>query len=687
MPATPLSREGHAALRPVVVAAIVLTTCDAAVLVLRIGGEMATGAIDAACVIAAGALGAWLTAGRARTENDRTKRLGWWCLAVSAGLFVAGVAFAVGHLIVLGRVPPVPSPADAAYFVDDGFQLVAMLLLAGPMWRRSRLRLALDGGIAGAAVLLVVWLTTLRAVYQAGGPDAAVLATNLAYPIGDAASVVMILSVLSHSRRLDASLLMVAAGVMVFGFSDTLFLYLGDLRRPSLTDVGYLAGYMVIAAAARLRGSPAPAAGHGELARWQVVLPYVPLVLATPLVVANSLGQHRLDLFSEAVLAALVTLILARQLLTVGESRSLAATLHSTMAAMAKTSAERAILIEQAPVGICLVDGRGRILEANRRLQAMLGYSRDELLSRAYMSLMHPADRDGHVEAGRALVARGGVDSLAAECRLTRGDGTTLWCSQVASVVRGEAGRPESFITILEDVTDRRRQAQRAIHIQRQLLPRSTPALDGYELAGACLPAEDVAGDFYDWVVVDGCLDLTVADVMGKGVGAALVMAVLRTALRAPAPTIGPAARVRSAAGMMDFGMEDEGLFVTLFHARLDTASGLLRYVDAGHGHCEILRRDRQVTTLPERSLPLGVSSEEPVREGVVALHPGDALIACSDGLLEADGRTVRLWDFAPGLDPADGAERLLRSLMTPVPPRPADDVTVVVLRRLTAAS
>jgi PAS domain S-box-containing protein len=687
MPATPLSREGHAAPLPLIVVAVVLTAGDGVWLALRAGGEMATGAADAFSTIAAGAIATWLAVGRARTEADRTKRLGWRCLAVSSALFVLGVTFAIVHLAVVGTVPPVPSVADVAYFVDDGFQLVAMLLLAGPMWRRSRLRLALDGGIVGAAVLLVVWLTTLRAVYLAGGPNAAVLATSLAYPIGDMASVVMILSVLSHSRRLDLSLLMIAAGVLVFAFADTLFLYLGDLQRPSVTDIGYVGGYMIIAVAARLGGSSAPSAERRELARWQVVLPYVPLLLASPLVVAGSLGPHRLDVFSEGVVTALVVLVLARQLLTVGESRSLAATLHRTMAAMAKTSAERAILIEEAPVGICLVDGRGLIMEANRRLQAMLGYSREELLSRSYMSLMHRDDRDRHVRAGRALVADQGVESLAAECRLTRADGTTVWCSQVASVVRDAAGRPESFITILEDVTDRRRQAERAIHIQRQLLPRSTPALDGYELAGACLPAEDVAGDFYDWVAVDGCLDLTVADVMGKGVGAALVMAVLRTALRAPPPVVGPAARVLSAAGMMDFGMEDEGLFVTLFHARLDTRSGLLRYVDAGHGHCEILRPDREVVALSERSLPLGVSGEEPFREGLVALDPGDTLIVCSDGLLEADGRTVRLWDFAPGLDPADGAQRLLGDLMARVPAHPADDVTVVVLRRLTSAS
>src|SRR5207302_1721461 len=127
---------------------------------------------------------------------------------------------------------------------------------------------------------------------------------------------------------------------------------------------------------------------------------------------------------------------------------------------------------------------------------------------------------------------------------------------------------------------------ERAARIQRGLLPRTTPLLKGYDLAGACKPAEDVAGDFYDWTLSDeGQLDVTVADVMGKGMGSGLVMATVRAVLRAARPELGPAARVRLAASFLTPGAGEDGLFVTLFHGRLDTATGLLRYVDAGHGY------------------------------------------------------------------------------------------------------
>src|SRR5947208_5763800 len=149
----------------------------------------------------------------------------------------------------------------------------------------------------------------------------------------------------------------------------------------------------------------------------------------------------------------------------------------------------------------------------------------------------------------------------------------------LGAVVRDSNGLPESYITIFEDVTDRRREVERAAQIQRQLLPRATPHLRGYEVAGACLPARDVAGDFYDWMVSDDdILDFAVADVMGKGVGAGLVMATLRAGLRTAPRSVAPATRVQMAADSLV--ASDVGLFVTLFYAQLQVSTGRLSYVD-----------------------------------------------------------------------------------------------------------
>src|SRR5205807_4358856 len=122
-------------------------------------------------------------------------------------------------------------------------------------------------------------------------------------------------------------------------------------------------------------------------------------------------------------------------------------------------------------------------------------------------------------------------------------------------------------------------------------------------------PAQDVSGDFYDWVQFDaGILDVTVADVMGKGMAAALVMAALRTALRAAGPAPAPGERACVAAEAMALGMETDGLFVTLFHARVDLASGTVRYVDAGHGHWVVRRAGGELFHPGSTSPPLFVT-------------------------------------------------------------------------------
>src|SRR5262249_34464770 len=150
------------------------------------------------------------------------------------------------------------------------------------------------------------------------------------------------------------------------------------------------------------------------------------------------------------------------------------------------------------------------------------------------------------------------------------------------------------------------------------------PMLD-YELVGTCVPAMNVAGDFYDWVVGEGRVDVMLADVMGKGMGAALVTAALRSALRAAPPALGPSRRLTLAAETMALGLD--ALSVPISRARLDLRSGRLRYVDAGHGHCAVRRERGDLVRLETRSMPLGVETRTHFAEGEIGLRPGDSLL------------------------------------------------------------
>jgi PAS domain S-box-containing protein len=362
-------------------------------------------------------------------------------------------------------------------------------------------------------------------------------------------------------------------------------------------------------------------------------------------------------------------------------------TLAGALRAWETAAAERAILADQAPIGICRLDPEWRVVSVNQAMQAMLARPPERMLKYRFSELVHPQDR-AELEAEGSQTWAAGTDRRALEVRGLRGDGSVLWCSLLGSALRGPDGNPEGFVVIAEDISERRKQMERAARIQRALLPEAAVNLEGYELAGACVPAQEVAGDFFDWALTErGELDLTVADVMGKGIGAALVMATLRAALRAAPPELGPVQRLTLAGRSMTLGADDEGLFVTVFHARLNPMTGELRYVDAGHGHCAVRRASGELEPLPIRGTPLGVRSDEKYAEGKLRLQPGDMLVVYSDGLVEHEESVVKLGTFEPAFEKAVDAADTVQRLLGGVPSPPEDDVTVVVLRRLAEAS
>jgi phosphoserine phosphatase RsbU/P len=227
----------------------------------------------------------------------------------------------------------------------------------------------------------------------------------------------------------------------------------------------------------------------------------------------------------------------------------------------------------------------------------------------------------------------------------------------------------------------------RAGTVQEELLPTEVPELPGFELAARCLPARHVGGDFFDWQVRDGVLTLTVGDVMGKGMPAALLMATIRAALRAVADHRLPAAALEQARRALEADLVRVASFATLFHAQLDIGQSRLRYVDAGHGCACVLRSHGAVVPLTRGGPPLGVPSNQPYREDEIALHAGDSLIVYSDGLLEIlpDLEDEDQAALAALLHGAESAAAMVVRLLERAADPPSDDLTLLVLRRCLA--
>jgi hypothetical protein len=224
-----------------------------------------------------------------------------------------------------------------------------------------------------------------------------------------------------------------------------------------------------------------------------------------------------------------------------------------------------------------------------------------------------------------------------------------------------------------------------AQRVQLGLLPRSAPTIDGYRLAGTCLPGATIGGDFYDWYPVDGGVVLTLADVTGKGPAAAILAAAVRIALRASADGEPVDRAVRQAGATLHTDLANAGLLATTFHARLDAATGDLAYTDAGHGLTLVVRAGGGWRRIDASGVPLGVSEDTYRQADLVHLEPGDLLVSFSDGVLDlVDGTLGGLGLLAEELvgctDAEEAVQRVLRLAATASDRQ--DDLTVVALLR-----
>jgi hypothetical protein len=221
----------------------------------------------------------------------------------------------------------------------------------------------------------------------------------------------------------------------------------------------------------------------------------------------------------------------------------------------------------------------------------------------------------------------------------------------------------------------------------RKVLAGLEPAvveLPGYRVGGMSVPHGAVSGDFHDWHVSDGVLSVTVADVMGKGMSAGLLAATIRGALLARDGEH-PDAVVAALDAQVGADLGRAESFATMFHGRLDPATGGMAFADAGHGLVLHLHADGSETVLRSSDLPIGLHPAGlPRSSGSLVLEPGDALLVVSDGALELWDSTLDSlsWLGAGYRDSADIDAFLQRVRKRATTHDPGDDLTVVVVAR-----
>jgi serine phosphatase RsbU (regulator of sigma subunit) len=232
--------------------------------------------------------------------------------------------------------------------------------------------------------------------------------------------------------------------------------------------------------------------------------------------------------------------------------------------------------------------------------------------------------------------------------------------------------------------------AERALEIQRGLLPKEIPQITGYQISGAWQPARTVSGDYYDVLRFDEHrVALCIGDVVGKGMPAALLMANLQAAVRVLAsPSIKPEALCEQI-NRLTLNNIDQGKFITFFYGLVDAKAQRLTYVNAGHNPPIMLRRDRTVLRLKEGGALLGVFPDPKYLQGEVDLAPADRLLLFTDGIIDAqdpggdrfeDERLVQLLKDNINLRAADLQRKVIKTVSEFSRGIFGDDVTLIAM-------
>ncbi len=257
------------------------------------------------------------------------------------------------------------------------------------------------------------------------------------------------------------------------------------------------------------------------------------------------------------------------------------------------------------------------------------------------------------------------------------------------------------LLLLILEIADRvvmKRDLQIAREIQTWLLPGAPPQIPGLALAYATRPANTVAGDYYDVFPRPGKTNeenrvvLAVADVAGKSIPAAMLMATFQASLK----TLSTAqvALPELAANMNKYACSNSqgGLrFTTAFLAEYDEVHRTLHYINAGHNNPILRRASGQIERLDVGGLPFGIQPEVKYESATVTLAPNDWLIIFTDGLVEAENarqeeygevRVLTELEAGKSFSPADLLKHLMSALDLFVGSTPQhDDVTCMLLK------
>ncbi len=356
--------------------------------------------------------------------------------------------------------------------------------------------------------------------------------------------------------------------------------------------------------------------------------------------------------------------------------------LVKTVARAIVTSSERQPLhIDQALLGWMYLNEKPLRLNDVRDDERFRGLKSDEKISSV---LCVP------------MIIKSEVRGVLAVYNKKDGRGFTDEDERLLSIVAAQSAQVVENARLYEEqraLTSLKEEVRLVSQIQVDLLPKASPSIPGYDIAGKNVPARVVGGDYFDFIPLDEKrICVCVGDVSGKGLPASLLMANLQATLRGQAHRdVVPSVCLRRCNNML-FRSTNPEHFVTLFCGLLDAEKHELTFCNAGHNYPLLFSRGEEPVPLKTGGVVLGVIEDRAFEQETVELAPGDVLVIYSDGVTEAmDAAEVefgeeKLNDLI-GSHLEDSASTLIGRIFDAVKKHAgdypqSDDMTMIVVKR-----
>jgi sigma-B regulation protein RsbU (phosphoserine phosphatase) len=250
---------------------------------------------------------------------------------------------------------------------------------------------------------------------------------------------------------------------------------------------------------------------------------------------------------------------------------------------------------------------------------------------------------------------------------------------RLLEVVRTQINSGRERRRLQQDALDQQRLRDRELaeaqEIQRGLLPKSLPQFDRFSLAAAWRPAREVSGDYFDVLAFPPSMaGLCIADVVGKGMPAALLMSNVQAMVNTFASSSVLPRQLCDKVNRAMYGHISSNRFITFFYALLDAEGGRLRFANAGHNPPLLIRADGSFRHLALGGMVIGIAQGSVYEQDEVQLVPGDRVVLFTDGVIEASN----------GQDEEFGEERLIE-LLIDHRERGAEDLQSLVMKEVSS--